>query len=92
MQHLSFYSEILGCEKSFSVILPPSYGKDPGRKYPVAYLLHGHGENDWEWANIPVSMIGEQVHKCMADGAAAEMIIVKPTLVYWTRHFSDQCE
>ena len=77
-EHLQFHSEILGVDKSFSVILPKSYKTDTDRKYPVVYLLHGHGENDWEWANINVAMIHEQVSKCVADGSAAEMIIVKP--------------
>lgn len=77
-KHLSFYSNILGCEKNFSVILPASYDKEPGRSYPVLYLLHGAGENDWEWANINVAMIRECITMSVADGACAEMIVVKP--------------
>lgn len=43
VKHLYFYSEILGVDKNFSVILPRSYDKEPDRKYPVLYLLHGGG-------------------------------------------------
>lgn len=89
-QHLSFYSNILGCEKNFSVILPASYNKDTDRKYPVVYLLHGHGENDWEWANINVAMIREQIAKCVADGSAAEMIIVKPNATEYQSGYFNQ--
>ena len=69
-EHLYFHSDILGCDKSFSVLLPKSYKKDTERKYPVIYMLHGHGENDWEWANIPCSMINEAVTQMVNDGSA----------------------
>ena len=78
VKHLTMKSEILGVDKNFSVFLPKSYEKEPDRKYPVLYLLHGHGENEWEWANIPVSMINERISQVTADGSAAEMIIVQP--------------
>ena len=78
VKHLYFHSEILGVDKNISVILPRSYDKEPDRKYSVLYLLHGGGENDWEWANIPVSMLCEAVSKMTGDGSCAEMIIVQP--------------
>lgn len=89
-QHLQFHSDILGVDKSFSVILPKSYKDEPERRYPVVYLLHGHGENDWEWANISVAMINEQVAKCVADGSAAEMIIVKPNATEYQSGYFNQ--
>ena len=78
VKHLVAHSEILGVDKNFSVILPKSYDKEPDRRYPVVYMLHGGGENDWEWANIPVMMLCEAVTKMTADGRATEMIIVFP--------------
>ena len=69
-EHMYFHSEILGCDKNFSVLLPKSYTKEPDRKYPVVYMLHGGGENDWEWANIPCQMISEAVTKVTNDGSA----------------------
>lgn len=78
IEHLYFHSEILGVDKNFSVILPKSYQKEPDRYYPVVYMLHGGGENDWEWANIASSMLNEAVTKMTADGTAAEMVIVFP--------------
>lgn len=89
-QHLVFHSEILGCDKNFSVLLPKSYNREPDRKYPVLYLLHGHGENDWEWANIPVSMINEVVTRETNDGTAAEMIIVKPNATEYQSGYFNQ--
>ncbi len=78
VEHLYFHSEILGVDKNFSVMLPRNYAKEPDRYYPVVYMLHGGGENDWEWANIPVSMISEAITKVYNDGSATECIIVFP--------------
>lgn len=78
VEHLYFHSEILGVDKNFSVMLPRSYAKEPERYYPVVYMLHGAGENDWEWANIAVSMISEAITMITNDGTAAECIVVFP--------------
>jgi len=78
VEHLYFHSEVLGVDKNFSVLLPKSYAKETDRKYPVVYMLHGANENDWEWANIPVSMISEAITMITNDGSAAECIIVFP--------------
>ena len=29
-----------------SVVLPDAYGKEPGRRFPVVYMLHGAGGNN----------------------------------------------
>lgn len=78
VEHLYFHSEVLGVDKNFSVLLPRSYAKEPERRYPVVYMLHGAGENDWEWANIPVMMISEAITMITNDGSATECIIVFP--------------
>lgn len=78
VEHLYFHSNILNADKNFSVMLPKSYKKEPDRRYPVVYMLHGAGENDWEWANIAVSMISEAITMITNDGTAAECIVVFP--------------
>ena len=90
VKHLTMHSNVLNCDKNFSVILPKSYDKDTTRKYPVLYLLHGHGENDWEWANIPVSMINERISQVTNDGSAAEMIIVQPNATEYQSGYFNQ--
>lgn len=90
VEHLYFYSEILQCDKNFTVYLPKSYSTDSVRKYPVVYMLHGANENDWEWANIPSFMINEAIAKSTADGMACEVIMVCPnatenTMGYFNR-------
>lgn len=78
VEHLYFHSNVLNADKNFSVMLPRNYSKETERRYPVVYMLHGAGENDWEWANIPVSMISEALTMAYNDGAAAECIVVFP--------------
>lgn len=78
VEHLYFHSNVLNVDKNFSVMLPKSYSKEPNRRYPVVYMLHGAGENDWEWANISVSMISEAITMITNDGSAAECIVVFP--------------
>lgn len=90
VEHLYFHSEILKCDKNFTVYLPKSYKTDTEQKYPVVYMLHGANENDWEWANIPSSIINEAITKSAADGMACEVIMVCPnategTMGYFNR-------
>lgn len=42
---LSAPSRILGHAVPYCVILPPGYGEDANRRYPVLYYLHGLGDN-----------------------------------------------
>jgi enterochelin esterase-like enzyme len=56
------------------VVLPPSYGKDPKKHYPVVYYLHGFaidGENFYNFMHVP---------EAVAHNAAAgrEFIVVVP--------------
>lgn len=78
VEHLFFHSDILGVDKNFSVLLPKSYSSQPDRRYPIVYMLHGANENDWEWANIPVSMVSEAIAMITNDGTAAECVVVFP--------------
>jgi putative tributyrin esterase len=43
---LSVPSRILGRSVPYCVILPPGYGEDAHRRYPVLYYLHGLGDNE----------------------------------------------
>jgi enterochelin esterase-like enzyme len=56
------------------VVLPPSYGKEPNRRYPVVYYLHGFaidGRNFYNFMKVP-----EAVAASAAKGA--EFIVVIP--------------
>lgn len=62
-------------ERPVIVALPPSYGKDPKRRYPVIYALHGYSIGAEDWINeihVPQTIEG-----AFAKGAQ-EMIVVLP--------------
>ncbi len=43
MDDKSYYSEILGMDRQYYVLLPPGYDERPEVRYPVLYMLHGIG-------------------------------------------------
>lgn len=71
-------------DRTVNVYLPPSYGAEPHRRYPVVYLLHGFTDNPGEWFNedtkngkpwINLPAIADRV---FAADPAHEMILVMP--------------
>ena len=70
-----FFSDALGVRKHVMVYLPPSYSRDSGRRFPVAYYLHGlfGGEADW----VAKGGIDATADSLFAAGAP-EMILVMP--------------
>ncbi len=46
---VSYDSKTVGVKRHAVVYLPPSYSKN--KKYPVLYLLHGIGGDEFEWLN-----------------------------------------
>ena len=62
-------------ERDVLVFLPPSYNKEPGRRYPVVYALHGYSIGAQQWSmeiHVPQTIEG-----AFAKGAR-EMIVVLP--------------
>ena len=70
-----FSSNALGVRKHAVVYLPPSYGKDTTRRFPVAYYLHGLSGTETDW--ISKGSIDNAADSLFARGTA-EMIIVLP--------------
>jgi len=71
-----YSSAATGARRRLHVYTPPGYGKDPERKYPVLYLLHGSGDNDSHWMHIGrANVIADNL---IADGKAVPMLIVMP--------------
>ncbi|HEX4275440.1 MAG TPA: alpha/beta hydrolase-fold protein [Bryobacteraceae bacterium] len=63
-------------DRDVFIYLPPSYKKQPNRRYPVVYFLHGYGidaERYWNIMKVP-----EAADKDMSGGSAREMILVHP--------------
>lgn len=56
------------------VVLPPSYGKDPGRRFPVVYYLHGFaisGRDFYDYMQVPTAV-------ALNAAAGNEFIVVVP--------------
>lgn len=71
----TFWSQALGIRKRVMLWLPPSYGSQPSRRYPVAYYLHGHGGNETNW--LEVGRLAPILDSLVAAGMP-EMVVVMP--------------
>lgn len=67
-------SSITGTRRKAVVYLPPEYSS--AQKYPVLYLLHGIGGNEWEWNGyVHADAI---VDNLISAGKAPPMVLVMP--------------
>ncbi len=62
-------------DREVFVYLPPSYDREPGRRYPVVYTLHGYGLHARQWVGF-ANVSG--LEKGLAAGTTKEMILVSP--------------
>src|SRR6476661_6604328 len=46
VEHVIPRDSAFGAHGDYTIYLPPGYGQDPRRRYPVVYLLHGGSDND----------------------------------------------
>ncbi|MEI6947368.1 alpha/beta fold hydrolase [Paraflavisolibacter sp. H34] len=67
-------------DRDVSVYLPAGYNKDPKRRYPVVYFLHGFTDDDAQWYGFKKHWINlpQILDKVFAWGGAREMIVVTP--------------
>jgi len=49
LRELFFESKSTGSQRRAFVYTPPGYDQHPDRRYPVLYLQHGWGENEYGW-------------------------------------------
>jgi enterochelin esterase-like enzyme len=68
-------SPTIGKSLPYRVYLPPDYETNPGRHYPVLYMLHGIGGNYTEWSD---SFLPERADELIARGEIPPLIIVMP--------------
>ena len=74
VESFEYDSTITGTRRKARVYLPPGYSST--QKYPVLYLLHGIGGNEWEWSGyVHADAI---VDNLITDGKAVPMIVVMP--------------
>ena len=73
VQEVRFWSKSTNCLRRAFVYTPPTYGKD-NKKYPVLYLQHGWGENEYAWSvQGHANLIMDNL---IADGKIEPFIIV----------------
>lgn len=73
----SLFSNILGCNRAYSVCVPDGYSKDDDRSYPVLYLLHGSGSDNLAW--VKKGHVDEVMDYLTASGMCDQMVIVMPS-------------
>ncbi len=74
VRSIYYWSEINGLERHCNVYVPAEYEKNPKKKYPVLYLLHGWGEDENGWSNQ--GHTANIMDGLIAAGKAVPMIIV----------------
>jgi enterochelin esterase-like enzyme len=62
-------------DRDVFVYLPPSYEREPNRRYPVVYTLHGYGLHAEQWVGFANFA---SLEKDVSAGTAKEMILVSP--------------
>jgi enterochelin esterase-like enzyme len=74
LELIEYESTTVGVKRKAQVYTPPGYSKD--QKYPVLYLLHGIGGNEYEWSRGGVADV--IMDNLYADKKAVPMIVVLP--------------
>lgn len=69
-------SKVLNAERDYTIYLPPSYEQEPGRRYPILYLLHGMIDTNKGWYER--GHVKDVMDQLVASGEVVEMIIVTP--------------
>jgi enterochelin esterase-like enzyme len=69
-----FHSPSTGAERRAFVYTPPGYGEKADQRYPVLYLQHGWGENEYGWGNQ--GRVPEIMDNLIAEGKIKPFLIV----------------
>lgn len=74
VRSVNYWSDINHTYRHINVYVPASYEKNVKKKYPVLYILHGSGENEFGW--IDQGHVDFIMDNMIAAGEAKEMIVV----------------
>lgn len=67
-------SPTLGQQRRMTIYLPPTY--DGKKRFPVMYLLHGHGGDETAWSEL--GRASQIMDNLIAEGRCVPMIVVMP--------------
>ena len=74
MNEVYYWSTVTEAMRHCYIYLPNDYYKNPTKKYPVLYLMHGMGENEHGWAEQ--GHTGQIMDNLIAEGKAVPFIVV----------------
>jgi hypothetical protein len=74
LRELYFQSPSTATMRRAFVYTPPGYDQNPGKRYPVLYLQHGWGENEYGWS--VQGRVREILDNLVAEGRAKPFIVV----------------
>lgn len=74
MREILFHSASTQSERRAFVYTPPGYDQNADQRYPVLYLQHGYGENEYGWSNQGCA--GQIMDNLIAEGKARPFLIV----------------
>ena len=69
-----YFSTVTGAWRRCFIYTPPDYDSNPAKRYPVLYLHHGWGEDEWSW--VVQGRVDAIMDNLFAAGKAKPMIIV----------------
>lgn len=69
--HATFQSKAVGAEVGYNIYLPEAYAKEPTRRFPVVYFLHGSGGH--ESRNVDLA---DRLHRAIDEGEVGPMVMV----------------
>ncbi len=72
---VSFRSQALGTTKRYVIYLPPSYARDTGQRYAVAYYLHGGAGDETNWTTRASLHL---ILDSLIAAALPELIVIMP--------------
>ena len=74
VREVHYWSETNKAMRHCFIYTPPGYEKNKKKRYPVLYLQHGGGENEYGWAEQGKTAL--IMDNLIAEGKAEEFIIV----------------
>ena len=74
LREILYFGKTSNTQRHCFVYTPPDYDKDPSKRFPVLYMLHGYNENETGWSHQGCA--GLIMDNLIAEGKVTPFIIV----------------
>lgn len=74
LREIRYFGKTSNADRRSFIYTPPDYDKDPNKRFPVLYLLHGYSENETGWSHQGCA--GWIMDNLIAEGKTTPFIIV----------------